>query len=80
MWVPSGEYPSNRFQNITPYCPIQPIQPFFLKPYIGGLCWYISRVLGTQGSRWIRILCLDVSGPGSAGIKGDQISGLADPN
>ena len=44
MWVPLGEYPSSRSQNITPYCPIQPLY----KPYIGGRCWYVSRVL-SQG-------------------------------
>ena len=41
MWVPLGEYPSSRSQNITPYCPIQPLY----NPYIGGICGYISRVL-----------------------------------
>ena len=25
MWVPLGEYPSSRAQNITPYCPKQPL-------------------------------------------------------
>ena len=44
MWVPLGEYPSSRSQNITPYCPIQPLY----NPYIGGICGYISRVL-SQG-------------------------------
>ena len=34
-------YPSSCSQNITPYCPIKPLY----KPYIGGRCWYISRVL-----------------------------------
>ena len=44
MWVPLGEYPSSRSQNITPYCPIQPLY----NQYIGGICGYISRVL-SQG-------------------------------
>ena len=44
MWVPLGEYPSSRAQNISPYCPKQPLY----RPYMGGICWYISRVL-SQG-------------------------------
>ena len=41
MWVRLGEYPSSRSQKVTPYCPKQPLY----KPYMGGICWYISRVL-----------------------------------
>ena len=44
-WEPLGGYPSSCSQNITPYCPIQPLY----NPYIGGICWYISRVL-SQGN------------------------------
>ena len=44
FWVPLGRYPSSCSQNITPYCPIKPLY----NPYIGGICWYISRVL-SQG-------------------------------
>ena len=46
FWVPLGGYPSSCSPNITPYCLIQPLY----NSYIGGICWYISRVLsqGTQ--------------------------------
>ena len=42
--LPLGGYPSNCSQNITPYCPIQPLY----NPNIGGICGYRSRVL-SQG-------------------------------
>ena len=44
IWVPLGRCPSSCSQHITPYCPIQPLY----NPYIGGIGWYISRVL-SQG-------------------------------
>ena len=46
FWVPLGGYPSSCSLNFAPYCLIQPLY----NPYIGGICWYISRVLsqGTQ--------------------------------
>ena len=37
-------YPSSCSPNITPYCPIQPLY----SPYIGGICWCISRVLSQR--------------------------------
>ena len=41
IWVPLGGYPSICSPNISPYCPMQRLY----NPYIGGICWYISRVL-----------------------------------
>ena len=42
IWGTLGKVPDRSCsQNITPYCPIKPLY----NPYIGGICWYISRVL-----------------------------------
>ena len=42
IWGALGKVPDRSCsQNITPYCPIKPLY----NPYIGGICWYISRVL-----------------------------------
>ena len=43
-WVPLGGYLSSCSPIITPCCPIDPLY----NPYIGGICWYICRVL-SQG-------------------------------
>ena len=44
------KYPSGCFQNITTYCPIQ--QPLYITHRsIGGICWYISRVLSRSGTQ-----------------------------
>ena len=43
-WVPLGGYLSSCSPIITPCCPIEPLY----NPYIGGICWYICRVL-SQG-------------------------------
>lgn len=39
-----GVYPSSCSPNFTPYCGIQPLYTLY-NPYIGGVCWYVSRVL-----------------------------------
>ena len=44
VWTPCHQRegsPSSSPPNDAPYCPIQPSY----NPYIGGICWYICRVL-----------------------------------
>ena len=38
--------------HITPYCPMQRLY----NPYIGGICWYISRVL-SKGTQLFPLTC-----------------------
>ena len=42
MWVPLGEYPVSRSQNITPYCPIQPLY----KAYMFQICFIFTPKIG----------------------------------